>query len=353
MSRTTTTRQTANGPTAPMRPHSMGPNVRAAPRTQPDETAVSLPRRVWDEVAPRRSPERVLWWVGGLLVLSGVVHTVVWLASGEPWAGSVSWRKPIVFGLSFGVTLVSQAWVMRHLPATRRLAWVLATGLAGSAALEVALITMQRWRGVPSHFNYLTPFDTVVFGIMAQSVFLFAGLTVLVLVWAAWRLPRGVVRIAAVAGLVVLLVAQGLGAPLVAAGNAFADTHGGQAPVEHITFGGGGLGTLPHGLAIHGLQVLGGLAVLLGVGYLGASRQRRIMWAGVAGYAILVAWAIAQTYLGRAPLDLSVPAVVALSTSAVVLLGAFASAMAGLRLGSVTPRDGGGPGRGWSTVKRP
>lgn len=53
MTRTTTTRQTANGPTAPMRPHPMGPNVRAAPRTQPDERAVSLPKRVIAAVGNR------------------------------------------------------------------------------------------------------------------------------------------------------------------------------------------------------------------------------------------------------------------------------------------------------------
>ncbi|MFM7108931.1 MAG: hypothetical protein ACKOZU_10100, partial [Planctomycetaceae bacterium] len=42
--------------------------------------------------------------VGSVLVLSGVAHVAAWGALGGPWEGPVTWRKPILFGISGGLT---------------------------------------------------------------------------------------------------------------------------------------------------------------------------------------------------------------------------------------------------------
>jgi hypothetical protein len=68
-------------------------------------------------------------------------------------AGAVSLRKPLTFGLSFGLTLAAVTWVTSSLalrPAARTV--VLGTFTAVSV-LETALVTMQAWRGVPSHLK--------------------------------------------------------------------------------------------------------------------------------------------------------------------------------------------------------
>ena len=48
--------------------------------------------------------------VGLVLIASGLVHLVVFAVDGGPWDGPVSWRKPVTFGLSFGVTLIAVTW---------------------------------------------------------------------------------------------------------------------------------------------------------------------------------------------------------------------------------------------------
>jgi hypothetical protein len=51
--------------------------------------------------------QRFLYGVAALLMVSAIVHAAVWLADGGAWEGPVSWRKPILFSFSFGITSAS------------------------------------------------------------------------------------------------------------------------------------------------------------------------------------------------------------------------------------------------------
>ncbi|MCZ7456230.1 hypothetical protein [Streptomyces sp. WMMC940] len=117
-------------------------------------------RQVWSAVRPVTAQQRFLWWCGALLLASGAVHAVVAALDWAPWSGAVSWRKPVVFGMSFGVLSWSAVWVMRQLP-VRRWGWLPASLLGTGSVVEVALITMQRWRGEASHFNQKPAFDVI------------------------------------------------------------------------------------------------------------------------------------------------------------------------------------------------
>src|SRR3712207_9047808 len=63
--------------------------------------------------------QRFLWWCGTLMLASGAVHAVVAVVDGSPWWGAVSWRKPVVFGVSLGLLAWSAVWIMRQLPVRR------------------------------------------------------------------------------------------------------------------------------------------------------------------------------------------------------------------------------------------
>ena len=106
---------------------------------------------------------------GLLLALSGVAHFVIWLFAGGDWEGPVSWRKPILFGVSTGVTVLSVAWLY---PKLRPRRWdAVLCGLFGFAMVaEVALITIQQWRGLPSHFNYTTTLDAFIEAAMTYCI---------------------------------------------------------------------------------------------------------------------------------------------------------------------------------------
>ncbi len=109
-----------------------------------------------------RRVERLCHATGLLLVLSGLAHLVVFAVAGGPWDGPVSWRKPVTFGLSFGVTLIAVTWVTSYLRVGTRTRAALLTVFAADCVVEVGGITLQAWRGVPSHLDMETPFDTAI-----------------------------------------------------------------------------------------------------------------------------------------------------------------------------------------------
>ncbi|MER6800161.1 hypothetical protein ABT262_50500, partial [Amycolatopsis mediterranei] len=122
-----------------------------------------------------RRAERIAYALGAALFLSGLAHAVVLLATGGSWLGPLSMRKAVTFGLSFGLTLASVAWAASFLTLRPRLRNLLLGAFTAASVAEVALVSMQAWRGVPSHFNFETSFDGAV------SMTLAAGGGVLVL----------------------------------------------------------------------------------------------------------------------------------------------------------------------------
>ena len=102
------------------------------------------------------SSQRILFGASRPFLGSGLFHAAVWLAA--------------------GVLFLSLTWVLGLLPQTHRLTRQAAL-FAVLLIAEVALIDMQQWRGVPSHFNDATAFDSAVFRaigllILSASVFI-------------------------------------------------------------------------------------------------------------------------------------------------------------------------------------
>src|SRR6266540_2673361 len=176
----------------------------------------SLPGRMrasllgdWQQARPA---QRFAYLVGGALILVGLAHLVAWLAVGGAWQGPVSFRKPTTFGISFGLTTITLAWVTGHLRISDRTRWLLLGPLAAADTTEVAWVSTQRWRGVASHFNFATTLDTSLFllGAAAIAVTVTAILALTVLAFTAMRAAPSM-ALAVRVGLLILLVAQGVG----------------------------------------------------------------------------------------------------------------------------------------------
>jgi hypothetical protein len=296
-------------------------------------------RRLGTELASvgRFSPaapyQRLAYACGALLVLSGSVHGVVFLVDGGAWAGPLSWRKPVVFGLSFGITVTTLGWVIGLLRMRRGVAWA-ATGLLGSASVaEVALITMQTWRGVPSHFNVSTPFDAAVFSAMGALVTIVAAVAAGLTLRSFGRMDAAPSLAWAVrAGLLLVLLSQAVGGRMIAAGGS--------------TMGAAGSLKLPHAVTLHAVQVLPALALVLLLSTLPERARVRVVAVGAVGYAALVAAVALQAYAGKGPTDVdAVPAVLGLGGitllvgCAATALGALVRTLRGVRY----PGDGGVP----------
>jgi len=257
-----------------------------------------------------------------ILIASGTIHLVVLLAFGLPWAGAVSLRKPITFGLSMGLLLWTVGWVIDQLPPKPRSEKVLGVTLAWSGVIEVALITMQAWRGVPSHFNYSTVDGIVVFVLMGIAVaVLSVGL--LVATWWTFRRPlaQPTVRLAVRAGMLVVLTGLGIGEWIIELGNDFFERVG--AVPDQVLAGEAGVPTFPHAVAFHGIQLFILAAILTGIVGLAAKDRQRVVRQTVGGYSLLLLWSVVQTAAGRAPSDVLWPGTV-LAVIGAGLLGAAA-----------------------------
>ncbi len=296
-------------------------------------------RQVWLAVRPITRQERFLWWCGTLLIATGITHAVVAAIDGGSWWGPVSWRKPTVFGLSFGLLLWSAVWVMRQLP-NRRWGWLPAGLLGATAVVEVALITMQRWRGVPSHFNAATGFDAAIWSIMGMTIIATVVPVLVLLVWSLVQFPGAApTRIAVLVGLLAVLAAGAIGKDMAAAGETVVETTG-QVPF-HIVFGAAGTPKLAHALGMHGLQVLGLLAIGLELGRLPARGRIRLMLLAAAGYVAVFAAVTVTAYAGRAWTTPALPVAAVAAAGTVGLL--FAGAVTARNLlgdsGRVVGRD--------------
>jgi hypothetical protein len=226
---------------------------------------------------------RILLAVSALLVLSGLFHLLVFAIDDRPWAGPVSWRKPFTFGVSFGLTLASVVWVTSYLRLPERTRSLLLAIFAADCVVEVAGITLQAWRGVPSHLNRSTPANTAV------AMTLAAGGAVLIVVLGRFALAavRGQtdaapsMRLALRAGFVLLMLGLVSGAAMIARGTVAMN----DGPAAHAYAMTGFLKEF-HGVTLHGVLVLPGLAWLLARTSWDESRQVRVVAAGVAAYAI-------------------------------------------------------------------
>jgi len=276
-----------------------------------------------------RPAQRFAFLAGGVLILVGLAHLVAWLVVGGAWQGPVSFRKPTTFGVSFGLTTITLSWVTGRLRISDRARWLLLGPLVVADATEVAWVAVQRWRGVASHFNFATTLDTALFllGGAAIAVTVTVIVVLTVLVFTRLAAPPSM-AVAIRGGLLILLVAQGVGGWMIG--------HG-VGPASHgvtqglTTVAPAGVMKVPHAVAMHAIQVLPALAWLLSFTTLAERRRLGLVWAAAAGYGALVAVSVAQTAAGRAPFDLGAAAAV-LSLAGVALLGtAYGAALFALR----------------------
>ena len=241
-------------------------------------------------------------WSGILLIVSGLIHVPIWLADGSSWEGSVSWRKPILFGISTGMTLWSLAWLAKNLKrrwSDDAVGWIVAVSLV----LEVGLITLQRWRGAASHFNHTTTLDALIdFAMLGLICIAVLGI-VFFWVRSFGQLSLDADYVFALrAGMWFLVVSCLIG--FVISGYGYERVAEGLSPE---TVGKAGVPKFPHGIAIHALQLLP-LAVFL-TRCLGTPLPQRMSVVGwlTLSFVLQIIFASYQTLNGLARGDLQTP----------------------------------------------
>ena len=266
----------------------------------------SVAKGLWSFWRRGQPVERAGYMVGALLFISGLVHLGILAIGGGSWEGPVSLRKAATFGLSFGLTLMTIVWVAAFLRLRDRTRLVLLGAFTVASALETGLVSLQAWRGVPSHFNLETTFD----GLVARS--LAAGGFVLVAIIASMlsvafrshpRLPISL-RFAIRIGFVTLFTSLVVGALMIAKGMVLVFRGNPQA-----AYATGGSLKPTYAVTMHAILVLPLLAWLVSFADWSERRRVGVVLLGAAGYAVgagvvavenVVGLSVSKTPLGAA-----------------------------------------------------
>jgi hypothetical protein len=261
---------------------------------RPVPTARRAIAELWSFWSLGRPVERRCYVIGAALFAAGLFHLCVFAVAGGPWEGPVSWRKPVTFGLSFGLTLVTIAWVASFVRLGARARAGLLGVFAAACVLEFSLVTVQAWRHVPSHFNNETALDTVISRVLA-----FGGAVLVVVIVtltvAAFRTAPGVtpsMRLAVRVGFAALDVALAVGGLMIA--NGMLLVAGGDQQAAYTV----AVSLKPaHAVTMHAILVLPGLAWLLTFTRWPESRRVRAVALVSAGYGIAAAAVITVSLL--------------------------------------------------------
>jgi hypothetical protein len=125
----------------------------------------------------------------GLLMLVVLMGAVIGLAVDPRMvAGAPAWLKPAKFAVSIAIYTFTLAWIFSLIPEWPRTRRIVGWTTAVTMVLEIALISLQAFRGTTSHFNVATLFDGVVFTAMGAAILVQTLSTVAVAI-ALWRHP--------------------------------------------------------------------------------------------------------------------------------------------------------------------
>lgn len=264
---------------------------------------------------------RALHLCGWLLIVSGVAHLGVFSVSGGSWEGDVSLRKPILFGFSAGVTMLSIGWLA---PKLRRRWSDTPLWLAFSLAMlaEVSLITFQQWRGVPSHFNRSTPMDSAILNVI-EVLILFVTIVIGDLTWRSFRglQTSSDMALAIQGGMVLLFIGCLLGIF-----SAVYGTYQMNLGNEPGIYGTAGVVKFAHGMPLHAIQFFPLIVWLLAKRGVAESERLRATRFAIYSLASLTLFSCVQTFSGRSRFDVSlVSGVILLIAAAFFVAGPVAS----------------------------
>lgn len=169
------------------------------------------------------------------------------------------WIKPMKFAVSIGIFLWTMAVYLYYLRGYKTSSRVIALGAGLTMLGEIVLILVQAARGTTSHFNFATPFDIAVFGLMGLLILL-NSLLILYLAYLYFRadfdLPKALVwgmRL----GLIVFLLGSIQGGYMSGqAGHAVGAADGGAGlPFINWSTEGGDL-RAAHFIGLHAIQAI-------------------------------------------------------------------------------------------------
>jgi hypothetical protein len=271
-------------------------------------------------------------------------HAGALVVTGGPVSGPVSLRKPLTFAETGWLTAWSAALVVSRLGLRGWRRHVVGASVLLFTVGETAIMAVQAWRGVPSHYNFTTPFDAALMrgGAAGLAGFFLAGMIVLLLAAVRARHLSPSVRLGIVGGVGVVLAGSLVGFVMISnmsgvfqgrLGSAFTHPQVGYVGPppsvvgpEHLLLrlhtAGGDL-VLLHAIGVHGLPFVTLPALLLGRSRIRERRRLGIVATLTAGVVLSMLVIAVQGFRALPLVALSATSIGLLAIAATLVVGAY------------------------------
>ncbi len=112
------------------------------------------------------------WLIFSALLMMGVlIINLLGLATDHRIiTGVPAWLKPAKFAVSTAIYAATLAWLLTKIDVWPRFTKLAGDLTAGALVIEIGIINLQAWRGTTSHFNFTTPVNASLFGIMGIAI---------------------------------------------------------------------------------------------------------------------------------------------------------------------------------------
>lgn len=242
-----------------------------------------------------KSRSEVLFYFGALLLILALLFLLLSYTTTIQVAGVNAWFKPFKFAASIGILSLTVAWLLGYLHPMREKG-IVEWGLVISLGLEIIYIVWRAYRGEASHFNVSTPFNAIMYGLMAAGATfatLMVGIVAIRFFLNSFPELHPSYLLAIRAGLLIFIVFSFQG---FAMGSRMAHTVGAAdggpgIPILNWSTIAGDL-RIAHFLGMHALQILPLLAVLL-------IKSTKGMAITTAGYVIVCVLLLTQALKGK------------------------------------------------------
>ncbi len=257
--------------------------------------------------------------VTGLVMIVALAGAFVGLAvDPRTISGVPAWLKPAKFAASIALYAFTLAWIFSLIPQWTRTRLIVGRMTTVVMVLEMAIISLQAFRGVPSHFNVATIFDGVLLTVMGAAIVVqtFSSVAVAFALWRqrladralgwALRLGMTITIVGALSGgLMTKPTHQQLEAARAGTAMTVAGAHTVGAPDGGPALPGTGWSTdhgdlrVPHFLGLHALQALPIVALVLGRRRVSDAVRVRLTLTASASYAALFGILLSQALRGQ------------------------------------------------------
>jgi len=252
--------------------------------------------------------DRVLLWAGAAHALVGVLCVAALTQSAAPILGLHPAEKPLKFAASIAIFLITMAFLLPSLSIDERDQRVIAWVLALTMVAEMVPIVVQALRGRTSHFNTSGPLNAALWGLMFVAIVI-ATLTLAWLAVIATMRPLRSTDAIVMTPLLQFAWRVALWIFLLGAVSGF--RMGGQS--RHSvggSDGGEGLAVVnwstthgdlrvSHFFALHALQIIPLLALVVGRLPIARAAQWGLLLSGIAANVIVALWTLVRALAAR------------------------------------------------------